>query len=93
MKTNDKAIREFVAGGWNVGLAAAISDLAVAGWSAQQIAAQVPVIQKHCGNEAIRAAGLNGGPRASDLYDHMEKFGEAMAQRLMELRTDEVCTN
>lgn len=93
MKQHDKATRDLVTGGWNVGLVAAIRDLTAAGWSVAQIAAQVPVLQKHAGNESIRAAGMNGGPRVSDLYDHMEAFGQALAQRMLELRQDEVSTN
>lgn len=93
MKQHDRAVRDFVAGGWNVGLVAAIRDLTAAGWSVHKIAAQVPVLQKHAGNESIRAAGVNGGPRVSDLYDHMEAFGESLALRMLELRQDEISTN
>jgi hypothetical protein len=53
----------------------------------------MPIIGKTCGNEAIRAAGLNGGPRVSSLYEHMNLFGEQLCERLRELRTMDISTN
>jgi hypothetical protein len=93
MKKTDRVMRDFVQGGWNVGLVTAIRDLLAADWTVQQIAAQMPVLQKHAGNEAIRAAGLNGGPRVDSLYEHMETYGGILAFRLRELRTMDISTN
>ena len=93
MKRNDGAEREFVESGWNVGLVTAIRDLVEAGWTVPQIAAQVPVLQKHAGNEAIRAAGLNGGPRTENLHDHMETYGGVLAFRMRELKADDISAN
>ena len=93
MKQNDRMMRDFVTGGINVGLVAAIGGLRQAGWRIEDIAAQVPVIQKTVGNEAIRAAGLNGGPRVSNLYEHMETFGDGVCMRMQELRADDIASN
>jgi hypothetical protein len=76
-----------------VGVAAAVCSLRERGWGVQEIAAQLPNIQKTCGNEAIRAAGMNGGPVVLSLYEHMERFGESVAERLRELRADDISSN
>lgn len=93
MKRNDRAERALVESGWNVGLVTAIRDLVHAGWTIHQIAAQMPVLQKHAGNEAIRAAGLNGGAQAENLHEHMETWGGILAFRMQELKTDDISTN
>lgn len=93
MRRNDRAERALVESGWSVGLVTAIRDLVAAGWTVQQIAAQVPVLQKHAGNEAIRAAGLNGGPPAENLLKHMETYGGILAFRMRELQADDISAN
>ena len=93
MKKDDRVMRDYVMGGNYVGTVATICSLRENGWSVEEIAAQMPIIGKTCGNESIRAAGLSGGPRVSSLYEHMNLFGEQLCERLRELRTMDISTN
>lgn len=93
MKKDDRVMRDYVMGGNYVGTVATICSLRENGWSVEDIAAQMPIIGKTCGNESIRAAGLNGGPRVDSLYEHMETYGGILAFRLRELRTMDISTN
>jgi hypothetical protein len=93
MKRDDRVVRDWVMGGCSTAVVAAACSLRDSGWSLQEIAAQMQNIQKTAGNESIRAAGLNGGPRVSSLYDHMEAFGESIADVLRQHRSDEIHSN
>lgn len=93
MKKDDRVVRNWVMGGDYVGTVATICSLRENGWSVEEIAAQMPIIGKTCGNEAIRAAGLNGGPQVASLYEHMNLFGEQLGEKMRELRTMEKSTN
>lgn len=93
MKKNDRIERDWIMGGCHVGVVAAVCGLRDIGWGIEEIAAQMPNVQKACGNESIRAAGMNGGPRVSNLYEHMEQYGELVGERLRELRADDISSN
>ena len=53
MKKDDRVMRDYVMGGNNVGTVATICSLRENGWSVEEIAAQMPIVGKTCGNEAI----------------------------------------
>lgn len=89
MKTSDRADRDFVMRGFNVGVVSAACWLREAGWSIEDIAGRMPAIEKGCGNAAIREAGLNGGPRSRNLLESMQEYGRRLARAIDDYRKTE----
>lgn len=87
MKSNDKAVKDWVMAGNYVGAVAAVEVLLLRCWNVAEVAAQMPALGKACGNEAIRAAGLNGDTRVQSLHDHMEAFGAGLGRQIADSRT------
>lgn len=74
MKSDRRALNEFIMGGANVGIVECVLALSCMGWKNDEIAALMPEIQKCAGNEAIKAAGINGGAPVTSLHDHMRSW-------------------
>lgn len=79
MKTDRKAVNNWVMGGTYVGTVECVLALSCMGWKNDEIAAAMPDILKAAGNEAIRAVGMNGGPAVPNLHDHMRAWGQRQA--------------
>ena len=93
MKQHDKAMRVLAMSGGYVGTVAAVCCLRSYNWTVEEIAAQMENIQRACGLETIRACGLNGERKVESLFEHMQRFGETVGERLRELRAVDISTN
>lgn len=82
MNAEERARRNAMMAANNVGLVATVCELKKRGMTVKSIAGLYEDIQKVCGNEAIRASGVNGGAKVADLEVHMRKFGVAVAKEI-----------
>ena len=82
MDAEERARRNALTAANNVGLVAAVCELKKRGKTVEMIASRFEDIQTVCGNEAIRASGVNGDAKVADLEVHMRDFGVALAERL-----------
>ena len=82
MRADRKATNEWIMGATYLGLVTAICHLRESGRDIEWIVRHVEKIQKECGNEAMQAAGLNGGGSVLSLHDHIKAFAVGLAQQL-----------
>lgn len=79
MKLDRRALNDWVMGAANGGIVECILSLSCVGWKPDEITGAFSEIISAAHNEAIRAAGLNGGTPVANLRDHMLAWGQRQA--------------
>lgn len=82
MRADRKAMNDFIMGGVNLGIVAAVLRLRDLGWDDSCITERMQEIHKSAGDEAVRSSGINCGPAVPSLLEHMRFVGRSMAEQM-----------